>query len=134
VLPYKTEVGCCSTIGWLWLVGSLKLQVSFAEYSLFYRALLQKRPIFLGSLLIVATPYRTCDGTHSNVHHADSFVHITSLTHTCVNDIFFPPQSQQGMYKTKCRGRQFRGQESYVPDKIFFFSSTQSTGYAYKKM
>jgi len=30
------------------IVGSIKLQVSFAEYSLFYRALLQKRPkIFL---------------------------------------------------------------------------------------
>jgi len=27
------------------LVGSLKLQVSFAEYSLFYRVLLQKRPM-----------------------------------------------------------------------------------------
>jgi len=34
-----------SDIGWLLLVGSTKLQVSFAEYSLFYRALLQKRPI-----------------------------------------------------------------------------------------
>jgi len=32
-------------MGWLRLVGSLKLQVSFAEYHLFYRALLQKRPI-----------------------------------------------------------------------------------------
>jgi len=31
-------------LGWLRLVGSLKLQVSFAEYHLFYRALLQKRP------------------------------------------------------------------------------------------
>jgi len=31
-------------MGWLRLVGSLKLQVSFAEYRLFYRALLQKRP------------------------------------------------------------------------------------------
>jgi len=29
----------------------------FVEYSLFYRALLQKRPIVLRSLLIVATPY-----------------------------------------------------------------------------
>jgi len=29
-----------STMGWLQLVGSLKLQVSFAEYHLFYRALL----------------------------------------------------------------------------------------------
>jgi len=31
-------------MGWLRLVGSLKLQVSSAEYRLFYRALLQKRP------------------------------------------------------------------------------------------
>ena len=30
-------------MGWLHLVGSLKLYVSFAEYSLFYRSLLQKR-------------------------------------------------------------------------------------------
>ena len=54
-------------MGWLRLVGSLKLQVSFAEYSLFYRALLQKRPINLRSLLIKATPYM-----HSNpivTHH-----------------------------------------------------------------
>jgi len=46
-------------MGWLWWVGSLKLQVSFVEYSLFYRALLQKRPIISRSLLIVATPYHT---------------------------------------------------------------------------
>ena len=32
-------------MGWLRLVGSLKLQVSFAEYPLFYRAVLQKRPM-----------------------------------------------------------------------------------------
>jgi len=45
-----------SHIGWLRLVGSLKLSVSFAEYRLFCRALLQKRPI-IWSLPIVATPY-----------------------------------------------------------------------------
>ena len=45
------------TLGWLRLVGSIKLQVSFAEYSLFYRALLQKRPIILSMLLTQATPY-----------------------------------------------------------------------------
>ena len=33
----------------------LKQYVSFAEYSLFHKALLQKRPIILRSLLIVAT-------------------------------------------------------------------------------
>ena len=44
-------------MGWIRLVGSLKLHVSFGEYRLFYRALLQKRPIILKRLLIVATPY-----------------------------------------------------------------------------
>ena len=44
-------------MGWLWLVGSLKLYISFAEYRLFYRALLQKRPVILRSLLVEATPY-----------------------------------------------------------------------------
>jgi len=48
-------------MGWLRVVGSLKLQVSFAEYSLFYRALLQKRHIILRSLLIAATPYVKID-------------------------------------------------------------------------
>jgi len=33
------------TMGWLRLVGSSKLQVSSAEYRLFYRDFLQKRPI-----------------------------------------------------------------------------------------
>ena len=34
----------------------LKMTVAFAKYSLFYRALLQKRPIILRSLLIEASP------------------------------------------------------------------------------
>jgi len=45
-----------SGMGWLRLVGFLKLDISCAEYSLFYRALLQKRPIILRSLLLVAPP------------------------------------------------------------------------------
>jgi len=43
---------------WLRLVGSLKLHVSLKIIGLFCRALLQKRPIILRSLLIVATPYQ----------------------------------------------------------------------------
>jgi len=35
----------------------LKIMVSFAEYRLFYRDLLQKRPMILRSLRIVATLY-----------------------------------------------------------------------------
>ena len=38
----------------------LKLQVSFAEYHLFSRALLQNRPMILRSLQVVATPYLSC--------------------------------------------------------------------------
>ena len=41
-------------VGWLQLVGSSKLYVSFAEYHLFYRALLQQRSTILRSLLIAA--------------------------------------------------------------------------------
>ena len=44
-------------MGWLQVVGSIKLQVSFAEYRLFCRALVQKRPIILLILLTEATPY-----------------------------------------------------------------------------
>ena len=40
-IEYKRNIA----MGWLRLVGSLKLQLSSAEYRLFYRALLQKRPI-----------------------------------------------------------------------------------------
>ena len=49
----RTAIRGKRTMGWLRLVGSLKVQVSFTEYRLF---LLQKRPIILRSLLIVATP------------------------------------------------------------------------------
>jgi len=45
-------------MGWLRSVGSIKLYVSFAEYLLFYRPLLQKSPIILSILLTKATPYR----------------------------------------------------------------------------
>ena len=55
-------------MGWLRLVGSLKLQVSFAAYRLFYRALLQKTPVMLRSLLIEATPYPQWQRTFENFY------------------------------------------------------------------
>ena len=45
-----------SHMGWLRSVGSIELQVSFTEYSLFYRSLLQKRPTILSLQLNQATP------------------------------------------------------------------------------
>jgi len=47
---------CVLTMGWLRSVGSIKLYVCFAEHLLFYRSLLQKRPIILSILLTKATP------------------------------------------------------------------------------
>jgi len=69
---------------------SLKLEVSFAEYSLFCRALLQKRPIILRSLLIIAFSGLTvalcvlqiCDMTHP-YGWRDSFICVTRLIHVC---------------------------------------------------
>jgi len=49
-------------MGWLRLVGSLKLQVSFAKEPYNRDDILQKRPIILMSVLIVAYPYDVdCD-------------------------------------------------------------------------
>ena len=42
---------------WLQWVGCLKIYVSLQNIGLFCRSLLQKRPIFLSILLVVATPY-----------------------------------------------------------------------------
>ena len=44
-------------MGWLWLVGSIKLYVSFAKETYKRADILQKRPIILSILLTVATPY-----------------------------------------------------------------------------
>jgi len=43
-------------MGWLPLVGSLKIYVSVAEYRVLCRSLLQKRPIILRSIPVAATP------------------------------------------------------------------------------
>ena len=52
---------CCRVLqcamGWLCVVDSLKLHVSFAKEPYKRDDILQKRPIILRSLLIVATPY-----------------------------------------------------------------------------
>ena len=46
-------------MGWLRLVGSLKLQVSFAKEPYKRDNILQKRPIIIRSLLMVANPYHS---------------------------------------------------------------------------
>jgi len=54
-LPHLGTLGQFD-MGWQRLVGCLKIYVSLQNIGLFCRAILQKRPIFLSILLIVATP------------------------------------------------------------------------------
>jgi len=79
------------TMGWLQSVGSIKSQVSFAEYRLFCRALLQKRPIILSILLTKATPYTTEGDTPRTF--ADT--HIHTLTHTLIHTHRWSQHGQQ---------------------------------------
>jgi len=48
----------CSSMGWLRLVRSIKLKVSFAKEPYKREYILQKRPLILSILLTVATPYQ----------------------------------------------------------------------------
>jgi len=61
-------------MGWFRLVGSLKLRVSFAKETYKRDCILQKRPIILKSLLIVAPP-DVYDMTRS---------YVCDMTHMCV--------------------------------------------------
>jgi len=73
-------------MGWLWLVGSTKLEVSFAKEPYKRDDILQKRLIILSILLTVATPYMYIYmymyiHVHLNVYiHAR--VHIYIYIHT----------------------------------------------------
>jgi len=64
----------CVCMGWLRWVGCFKIQVSLQNTGLFCRALLQKRPIFLSILLIVATPYQMAL-KHTHIKHDGAEVH-----------------------------------------------------------
>ena len=67
-------------MGWLRLVGSFKLYVSFAKDPYKRDYILQKRPIILGSLLIVATPYDSAHTTYSFERQRPVMTHITTIT------------------------------------------------------
>ena len=48
-------------MGWLQLVGSIKIYISFAKEPFKIDDILQKRPNILSILLTVATPYHKCE-------------------------------------------------------------------------
>jgi len=66
-------------MGWLRLVGSIKLPVSFAEYCLFYRALLQKRPVIVSILLTKSTRYQ-CVYVVTHVNSTDALIYEWFMT------------------------------------------------------
>jgi len=57
-----------AAMGWLWMVGSIKLHVSFAKEPYKREDILQKRPVILRSLPIVATPYKQIFSAVSSIH------------------------------------------------------------------
>jgi len=93
------------TTRWLRLVGSFKSSVSFVKYSLFYRALLQKRPILLRSLLIVATPY-----PFAGEHYPDKS-HFLQKSPTLIRVSF----AQKSITRMKVSF----GKEPYIDEDLF---------------
>jgi len=67
------------------------LHSPIAEYSLFYRALLQKRPIISRSLLIVVPPYHIA---LINIHRAPQYV----MSHTAMYNLIHEntPKKKKG--------------------------------------
>jgi len=76
----KLHIYVC-TMGWLRSVGSIKLQVSYAEYRLFHRALLQKRPLILSILLAKATPYESFFDETRLIH---GYIYLFMCVSVCV--------------------------------------------------
>jgi len=77
---------------WLRSVGSIKWWVSLAEYCLFYRALLQKRPIILSMLLTKDNPYSPLLLKH---RPPDPINYLCSLTGVCISQKCFIYRSVQ---------------------------------------
>jgi len=92
-----THESVMSHMGWLRSVGLIKLQVSFAEYRLFYRALLQKRPVILIDPTNRSHPIyksysaNTCEGFMSHIEFFSAHtwegitIHLWCADLTCVN-------------------------------------------------
>ena len=81
---------CQMRMGWLRFVGSLKLQVSFAEYSLFCRALLQKRLIIWRSLLLLPPHRSFLSGSYLEVSFVTCayiyiYKYICMYIHICIH-------------------------------------------------
>jgi len=74
-----------SSMGRLRLAGLIKILVSLAEYWLFYRALLHKRPIIQSILQTSATPYRSpIANSRAAICNGKLIAHVYVITHVYI--------------------------------------------------
>ena len=78
---------CLFGMRWLRLVGSLKTQVSFAKEPYKRDYILQMRPIFLKSPLIIATPY-VCTACMRVCMYMCMYVYISVNVAVCTSAVF----------------------------------------------
>jgi len=70
-----------ATMGWLRLIRSIKLQVSFAEYCPFYRALLQKRPLIDPTNQSLPIPCLECNMLQPTTTHYNTVLQHNDTLH-----------------------------------------------------
>jgi len=78
-------------MGWLQLVGLIKLYVSFAKETYKRNDILQKRPIILSILLTVATPYANWRRLHllGAAIYRYRYVYIVSIcAQICLHSVY----------------------------------------------
>jgi len=85
IMIYLSNTTICNTsdMGWLQLVGSIKLQVSFAKEPYKRDDILQKRPVILSMLLTVATPYRIIFDPVWGHAHVTWLIRVWDMTNSC---------------------------------------------------
>ena len=86
------------TMGWLLLVGASKVYVSFAKKPYKTNYILQKRPIIVRKLLIIATPY-VCACVCLCVR---AWVHISVCVFVCVVFVLVVEQPDQILCVCSC--------------------------------
>jgi len=88
LIIWKKCIQCVERdMGWRRLAGSLKIYVSFAEYRLFYGALLQKRRMIWRSLRIVATPHAIYSRREYSWITRDIHIYIKETIYVYTTDV-----------------------------------------------
>ena len=113
VYQYYTYIYTCMYVdGRVHLECYAVATVSFAEYRLFYRSLLQKRPIILSILLTVATPYAFDIQSHLYTDTTYRYTHTYTCIHAYTNMV---------IYVIYIQSRCFLQSTTFLKDKTCMF-------------